>query len=71
MKDGIKKVLQAPGYQMCEVYVDTIQKFEPKSATMKRPDGSLVSPPLEDLAPFISREELAENMYIPMMGEIE
>lgn len=66
---GIQAALAAPGYQMCEVFVDTVQKFEPKSATMKRPDGSLVSPPLEDLAPFISREELAENMYIPMMGD--
>ena len=69
LRGGIQKALQAPGYRMCEVYVDTIQKFEPKSATMKRPDGSLVSPPLEDLAPFISREELAENMYIPMMED--
>jgi len=25
-------------------------------------DGSLVSPPLEDLSPFISREELRKNM---------
>lgn len=69
LDEQIQAVLQATGYQMCEVFVDTVQKFEPKSATMKRPDGSLVSPPLEDLAPFISREELAENMYIPMMGE--
>lgn len=70
LKENVQKTLQAPGYQLCEVYVDTVQKFEPKSATMKRPDGSLVSPPLEDLAPFISRDELAENMYIPMMKEI-
>ena len=69
LADGIRAVLEAPGFQMCEVFVDTIQKFEPKSATIKRADGSLVSPPLEDLAPFISREELAENMYIPMMED--
>ena len=69
LSDGIRGVLEAPGFRMCEVFVDTIQQFEPKSATMRRPDGSLVSPPLEDLAPFISREELAENMYIPMMEE--
>lgn len=69
LKEGIRTVLEAPGYQMCEVFVDTAQIFEPKSATMRRPDGSLVSPPLEDLAPFISREELAENMYIPMMED--
>lgn len=68
---GIEAALKTEGFCMCEVFVDTIQKFEPKSATMKRPDGSLVSPPLEDLAPFISREELAGNMYIPMIGETQ
>ena len=28
-------------------------------------DGTMVSVPLEDLAPFLSDEELAENMIIP------
>ena len=54
---------------MCEVFVTTTQKFEPKSATKKLDDGTLISPPLEDMAPFLSREELAENMYIPMLPE--
>jgi len=29
----------------------------------------LVSPPLEDLAPFLPREELAAQMFIPLMDE--
>ena len=65
----ISKVLQYDGYVMCEVFVTTTQKFEPKSATKKLEDGTLISPPLEDMAPFLSREELAENMYIPMLPE--
>ena len=65
----ISKVLQYDGYVMCEVFVTTTQKFEPKSATKKLDDGTLISPPLEDMAPFLSREELAENMYIPMLPE--
>lgn len=65
----ISKVLQHDGYVMCEVFVTTTQKFEPKSATKKLDDGTLISPPLEDMAPFLSREELAENMYIPMLPE--
>lgn len=65
----ISKVLQHDGYVMCEVFVTTTQKFEPKSATKKLDDGTLISPPLEDMAPFLSREELAENMYIPMLTE--
>lgn len=71
LEAGICAALKAPGVQMCEVFVDTIQKFEPKSATLKRADGSLISPPLEDLAPFISREELAENMFIPMVEDVK
>jgi acetolactate synthase-1/2/3 large subunit len=51
------------------VFVSIQQKFEPKSATKRLPDGRLISPPLEDLAPFLSREELKENMYIPLIGE--
>ncbi len=45
------------------------QKFEPKSATRRLEDGTLVSPPLEDLAPFLDREELEKNMLIPLVEE--
>ena len=54
---------------MCEVFVSTTQKFEPNSATKKLADGTLISPPLEDMAPFLPREELADNLYIPMLPE--
>lgn len=52
-----------------EVYCTTTQIFEPKSSAKRLEDGSLYSPPLEDLAPFLSREELASNMYIEMWDE--
>ena len=32
-------------------------------------DGTLVSAPLEDLAPFLPEEELREQMIIPMVDE--
>lgn len=69
INDGIQKVLDAPEAVLCEVVVSIEQKFEPKSATKKLEDGSLFSPPLEDLAPFLPREELKENMYIPLIEE--
>ena len=40
-----------------------------KSSTKRLEDGTLVSPPLEDLAPFLSREELKEIMFIPLLDE--
>lgn len=69
IKQGLDKVWSQTGACLCEVCVTKDQKFEPKSATKKLPDGTLVSPPLEDLAPFLSREELKKNMYIPLIPE--
>ena len=69
--DAIEKTLGTPGYAFCEIFVDSQQKFEPKSATKRLEDGTLVSAPLEDLAPFLPKEELKKNMYIPLMGEEE
>ncbi|WP_297966367.1 thiamine pyrophosphate-binding protein [uncultured Anaerovibrio sp.] len=67
---GVQKALMGEDCCLCEVVVTTEQKFEPKSATKRLPDGTLVSPPLEDMAPFLSRAELAENMYIPLVPEV-
>lgn len=69
LKTGIGHVLSYQGPIVCEVIVSTTQKFEPKSATKKLPDGTLASPPLEDMAPFLSREELKTNMCIPALPE--
>lgn len=65
----INEVLDLKGAVICEVFVSEKQNFEPKSATKKLADGSLISPPLEDMAPFMSREELKENMIIPLIEE--
>lgn len=65
MQQGLEDFFKLEGYAMCEVFVDTQQVFEPKPSAMKLPDGTLVSPPLEDLAPFLPREELEDIMLIP------
>lgn len=65
----IEETLAVEGPIICEIFVDMEQKFEPKSATRKLEDGSLVSAPLEDLAPFLSRKELEEAMIIPLLEE--
>lgn len=69
MAQGIQWALGCEGYCILEAMVTTKQVFEPKSATKRLEDGSLYSPPLEDLAPFLSREELRENMYIKLWDE--
>ena len=70
MKAAVDKALAQEGPVFCEIFVDTQQIFEPKSATKRLPDGTLVSPPLEDLAPFLPREELESIMQIPLMDEV-
>lgn len=68
--DGcLEKVFATEGAYICEVFVSPEQFFEPKSATKRLPDGSLFSPPLEDLAPFLPREEFLSNMIIDPITE--
>ena len=69
MKETVDKVLALNGPVFCEIYTDTEQRWEPKSSTKRLEDGTLVSPPLEDLAPFLPREELKEIMFIPLLEE--
>ena len=58
-------VLDQPGPFLCEVMLDTQQLFEPKLSSRQLPDGRMVSSPLEDMAPFLDREELLSNLLIP------
>ena len=69
VKETVQSVLAEKGFVFCEIFTDTVQGWEPKSATRRLEDGRLISPPLEDLAPFLPREELMENMFIkPIEG---
>lgn len=69
MKSVVDTVLKLDGPVFCEIFTDTAQVWEPKSSTKRLADGTLVSPPLEDLAPFLPREELEKQMFIPMIEE--
>jgi acetolactate synthase-1/2/3 large subunit len=67
MKKAVDQALAMEGPLFCEIFTDTDQVWEPKSSTRKLADGRLVSSPLEDLAPFLPREEVKRNMFIPMV----
>lgn len=69
MTEKLSEFVAIEGFALCEVFVDTNQVFEPKPQTMKRADGTLFSPPLEDLAPFLPREELKKLMLIPLVED--
>lgn len=70
LQEKIKEVLDFDGAIVCEVFVTKYQKTEPKTSAKKLPDGRMVSAPLEDMYPFLSREELEENMYILLPEQI-
>ncbi len=63
--EAIVRTLSMEGPAICEVFVSTDQNFEPKSSAKRLPDGTMVSPPLEDLSPFLPEEEMDQNMIIP------
>ncbi len=67
MKQAVDQALDAEGPVFCEIFTDTRQVWEPKSSARRLEDGTLVSPPLEDLAPFLPREELEAQMFIPLL----
>lgn len=47
------------------------EKMEPKLSSELKPDGTMVSKPLEDMYPFLPREEFKENMLIPILPASE
>ena len=49
---------------ICEVFLDSDQSFAPKLSAKQHSDGRITSPPLEDLFPFLSREELLNNLLV-------
>lgn len=66
---AVKETLAMEGPVICEVFVTMDQIFEPKSSAKRLPDGTMVSPPLEDLSPFLPEEEMDANMIIPRIRE--
>ena len=69
LKEAVEKAYAIEGPVIMEAFVTKEQNFEPKSSGKQLADGRMVSPPLEDLVPFLSDEEMDENMIIPRMEE--
>jgi len=57
--------LATPGPAVCDVVLDETQQFEPRMSSRQLDDGRIVTPPLEDMFPFLPRDELAANVLRP------
>ena len=62
MDAALKEILGNDGPALCEVLLDPEQAFEPKLSSRKLEDGTMISPSLEDMYPFLDRKEFEENM---------
>lgn len=69
LAEAVEQALAMDGPVICETFVSLDQNFEPKSSAKRLPDGTMVSPPLEDLSPFLPEEEMEANMIIPRIKE--
>jgi acetolactate synthase I/II/III large subunit len=61
--------MDQPGPALFEVHLDPKQEFEPRIRSRQLPDGTIVSPNLEDMYPFLSADELQSNMIAALVEE--
>jgi acetolactate synthase I/II/III large subunit len=64
LADGIGCTLADDEPELCEVNLAYAQAVAPKASAYRREDGTFESRPLEDMAPFLPREEIYENMHL-------
>jgi len=62
LKEQIEKVLNLNEPVVCEVITESNYSFTPKLSAKKLDDGTMVSPSLEDMFPFLDEKEFKQNM---------
>lgn len=60
----LKKIISVKGPFVCEIIMQPEYRFSPKLSSEKLPDGKMISKPLEDMFPFLNRDEFKSNMII-------
>jgi len=61
---GISRAMAGDGPVICEMDIATSQGISPRVSSVRREDGKFESRPLQDMAPFLPREEVWENMHL-------
>ena len=62
MEEKIRVTLSHEGPVLCEINMSPTQTLFPKVYSEKLPDGTMISKPLEDMYPFLDRQEFSNNM---------
>ena len=66
---AVRKVLRSRGPVVCDVHIIPDEIRAPRVTSVQRADGSFLSKPLEDLWPFLDRNEFAQNMIVEPVKE--
>ena len=69
LRDNVRRVLAMDGPVIVDVHVIPDEMRAPRLQSYQKPDGSMVSKPLEDLFPFLPREEFLANMIVKPLEE--
>jgi acetolactate synthase I/II/III large subunit len=69
LRRDVRRVLEMAGPVVCDVRVIPDEVRAPRLSSVQRADGSFVSKPLEDLWPFLDREEFLSNMIVRPVPE--
>lgn len=69
LEKDLKEVLRYKGPVLCEVICPPNEPVVPAVASMRRNDGKMVSRPLEDMMPFLDRDEYKSNMIVKPVDE--
>jgi len=64
LEKEIEEILNYPGPFFCDINVSESQQVMPKQGAFRRPDGKPVPRPIEDMLPYIEREEFEKEMII-------
>ena len=69
LREEVRRVLSMEGPVVVDVHVIPDEMRAPRLQSYQRPDGSMVSRPLEDMFPFLPREEFLANMLVKPLEE--
>jgi len=69
IRNRVQAVLDLPGPVICAVNVSSDQVTAPRATSSVRPDGTIVSLPMEDMAPRLPREVFLSEMLIPPLQD--
>ena len=69
LRAAVRKVLRSRGPVLCDVHIIPDEIRAPRVTSIQRADGSFLSKPLEDLWPFLDRDEFRQNMIVEPVSE--